>query len=205
MTSSELKKSTQARAAAVAELLHSECTILQELYREKETFTADLAAHQLVSVVPPSSQLEAKDKLWCLHSALRQCHALMERAISKEEEELGDGTTGAYETQRKLVKDRLGLLLVNTEELLRAAECGTVVTPTVDVLETKSPTTLFELKVWVYQVFKEVAYWSRTTSTILRDMPVVIAREEARTTRAPMFTRAPRFTRATRSIRRTQR
>lgn len=90
---------------------------------------------RLVSVPSPSTQLGARDKLWCVHSALLQCHILMERAIAKEEAELGSSKRADYETQRKMVKDRLSLLLMNTEELLRTMDGAAVQTPSVDGLE----------------------------------------------------------------------
>lgn len=88
-----------------------------------------------MSVPPPSSQLDTRDKLWRLHSALLQCHILLERAIAREEEELGSGKKADYETQRKMVKDRLSLLLINTGELLKAVDGAAVQTPSVDGLE----------------------------------------------------------------------
>lgn len=60
---------------------------------------------------------------------------MLERAIAKEEEELGDGNKAEYETQRKMVKDRLSLLLINTGELLKAADGTAVLTPSVEGLE----------------------------------------------------------------------
>lgn len=92
-----------------------------------------MANGSLVSVPPPSSQVNTKDKLWQLHSALLQCHMLLEKAIAKEGEELGDGKAD-YETQRKMVKERLLLLIINTQELLKAVD-GTVQTPSADELE----------------------------------------------------------------------
>lgn len=86
-----------------------------------------------MSVPPPSSQLDTRDKLWRLHSALLQCHVLLEKAIAKEVEELGDGKVD-YETQRKTVKERLSLLIINIRELLKAVD-GTVQTPSADQLE----------------------------------------------------------------------
>uniref|UniRef100_A0A672FRP6 Ciliary neurotrophic factor n=1 Tax=Salarias fasciatus TaxID=181472 RepID=A0A672FRP6_SALFA len=177
-TGGEMDRGTAAR---VAELLLHECSILLELYRKKEAFTAGLADQRLVSVPLPSSQTDAKDKLWCLHSALLQCLSLLERAIIKEEEELGGGVTGEYEKQRKLVKDRLEFLIRSIGELLRATDGGAVLTPSAEL---NSPTTVFELKVWVYQIFREVDYWTRTTVATLKDLPTVIAKREARTTRA---------------------
>lgn len=107
------------------------------LKRKKENFTADVvvADGRLVSVPPPSSQLDTRDKLWRLHSALLQCRSLLDRAIAKEEEELGDGKKGEYETQRKMVKDRLSLLLINTGELLKAVDGTAVLTPSSEGLE----------------------------------------------------------------------
>lgn len=107
------------------------------LKRKKESFAADVsvADGHLVSVPPPSSQLDTRDKLWRLHSALLQCHILLERAIAREEEELGSGKKADYETQRKMVKDRLSLLLINTGELLKAVDGTAVQTPSVDGLE----------------------------------------------------------------------
>lgn len=91
-----------------------------------------------MSVPPPSSQLDTRDKLWRLHSALHQCHILLGTAIAKEEEELGGGKKADYETNRKMVKDRLALLLINTGELLKAVDGTAVQTPSVDGLEVSS-------------------------------------------------------------------
>ncbi|XP_038569357.1 ciliary neurotrophic factor [Micropterus salmoides] len=185
MTGSDLGRTTAARAAAIAEQLHHECSVLLELYRKKENFTADVAVAdgRLVSVPPPSSQLDTRDKLWRLHSALLQCRSLLDRAIAKEEEELGDGKKGEYETQRKMVKDRLSLLLINTGELLKAVDGTAVLTPSSEGLELDDPTILFELKLWVYRIFKEVDYWTKTAITTLQAMPSVVAKERTRNTR----------------------
>lgn len=106
------------------------------LKRKREPFTSDVPAADsgLVSIPPSSSQLDSRDTLWRLHSALLQCYMFLERAIAKEIEELGDGRMGEYETQRQMVKDRLSLLIINTRELLRAAD-GSVQTSSVDELE----------------------------------------------------------------------
>lgn len=53
---------------------------------------------------------------------------LMERVIAKEDEELGGDKEAEYETQRKMVKDRLSLLLINTGELLKAIDGSAAVT-----------------------------------------------------------------------------
>ncbi|XP_031141759.1 ciliary neurotrophic factor [Sander lucioperca] len=182
---SDLSRTAVARATAIAELLRYECSILLELYRKKESFTADVTVtdSRLVSVPPPSSQLETKDKLWCLHSALLQCRSFLERAIAKEEEQLGGGKKGDYETQRKMVKERLSLLLINTGELLKTASGVMVLTPSLEGLELDGPTILFELKLWVYRIFEEVDYWTKMAITTLQALPSVIAKERVRTTR----------------------
>lgn len=56
----------------------------------------------------------------------------MERAIAREEEELGSGKKAEYETQRKMVKDRLSLLLITTGELLKAVDSTVVLTPSME-------------------------------------------------------------------------
>ncbi|KAM9857470.1 ciliary neurotrophic factor [Aulostomus maculatus] len=184
MTGSDPIRTTVARAVAIAEQLHLECSILLELYRKRETLPADFTVpdSRLVSVPPPSSQLDTRDKLWRLHSALLQCRGLLDRAITKEEEELSSGKKGEYETQRKMVKDRLSLLIINTGELLKAVDGPAVVTPCPEGMELEG-LTMFDLKLWVYRVFKEVDYWTNTTITTLQAMPSVIAKERARTTR----------------------
>lgn len=185
MTGVDVSRTTVARATAIAEQLRYECSILLELYRKKESFTADTTVTdgRLVSVPPPSSQLDTRDKLWRLHSALLQCRSLLERAVAREEEELGGGKAGDYETQRKMVKERLSLLLINTGELLKAADGTAVLTPSTEGLELDGPTVLFELKVWVYRIFREVDYWTKTAITTLQALPSVTDKERVRTAR----------------------
>ncbi|XP_034543011.1 ciliary neurotrophic factor [Notolabrus celidotus] len=198
MTGSDLSRTntsnTAARALAIAEQLHHECSILLELYRKKESFAADVPVSdsRLVSVPPPSSQLDTRDQLWRLHSALLQCRSLMERAIAKEEEELDDGRKSEYETQRKMVKDRLSFLLITIGELLKAADGTVGVTPSGEGLELDGPTVLFELKLWVYRIFKEVDYWTKTAITTLQALPSVTAKERARTRQVRSTRRARR-------------
>ncbi|XP_029360340.1 ciliary neurotrophic factor [Echeneis naucrates] len=174
------------RAAAIAQQLHRESSVLLELYRKKESFTPDVAgsAGHLVSVPPPSSQLDTRDKLWRLHSALLQCRSLVERAIAREEEELGGGNKDDYETQRKIVKERLSLLLINTGELLKSVDGPAILTPSLEGLELESPTSLFELKLWVYRIFTEVDYWTKMAITTLQDLPSILAKKQVRTTQA---------------------
>lgn len=85
-----------------------------------------------MSVPSPPSQ-DSRAKLWRLHAALLQCQKLLEKAIAKEVEELGDAEVN-YETQRKVVKERLCFLISNIQELLKAAG-GAAQIPSVDELE----------------------------------------------------------------------
>ncbi|XP_026158630.1 ciliary neurotrophic factor [Mastacembelus armatus] len=181
---SDLSRTTVARAAAIAEQLHHECSILLELYKTQESLTEDItiADSRLVSIPSPSSQSDTKDKLWCLHSALLQCRSLLERAIAREEQDLGSENRGEYETQKKMVKERLSLLLINTGELLKAVDGMAVLTPNSEGLELDGPN-LFDLKIWVYRIFKEVDYWTKMAITTLQDLPSVIVKERVRTTR----------------------
>ncbi|KAM9818376.1 ciliary neurotrophic factor isoform 1-T3 [Syngnathus typhle] len=164
-------RTTAARAAAIAELLLLEVSNLLELYSKRESLSADVIEDsRLVSVPPPSSQLDTPDKLWRLHTALLQCRALMEQAIAKEDGELGNGT-GEYETLRKMVKERLWLLINITGELVKAVGGPAVVTPSLNDSLEPDNLSVFELKLWVFRVFTEVDYWAKTAVAILQALP----------------------------------
>lgn len=45
------------------------------------------------------------------------------------------------------------------------------------------PTVLFELKLWVYRIYKEVDYWTKTAITTLQALPSVLAKERVMATR----------------------
>ncbi|XP_008315164.1 uncharacterized protein LOC103383696 [Cynoglossus semilaevis] len=181
----EPSRTTMTRTTAIAEQLHYECCVLLELYKKKESFTTDVlvADGRLVTVPPPSSQLDTTDKLWRLHSALLQCSSLLEIAIIKEEEELGGGKTGDYESQRKTVKERLSFLLVSMGELRKAVDGSVSLTPTLEGLKLDGPTALFELKLWIYRIFEELDYWTKMVISTLQGLSSVLAKERARTTR----------------------
>ncbi|KAM9769927.1 ciliary neurotrophic factor isoform 1-T2 [Menidia menidia] len=180
---SELGRTAAARSADIAAQLHHECSILLDLYRKREGFPPDVADGRLVSVPPPSSQLDTRDKLWRLHSALLQCRTLLERAIAKEEEELGGGTKGEYENMRKTVKDRLSYLLISTGELLRATDGSSILTPSFEGPELDGPTVVFELKVWVYRIFEEVDHWTEAAIGILQELLSGVSKERTRSAR----------------------
>ncbi|XP_034045144.1 ciliary neurotrophic factor [Thalassophryne amazonica] len=186
MTGPEPNRTTAARATSIAELLQHECSILLELYRKKEGFTSDLPVGdgRLVSVPPLSSQLDSRDKLWRVHSALLQCRSLMERSIIKEDEEFGTDI-GEYESQRNMVKDRLSLLLANTAEL-KAIDGTVVLSP---MLEVNATTNVFDLKIWIYRIFKELDHWTKTAITVLQALSSVTPKERARRVRSTRSTR----------------
>ncbi|XP_077461433.1 ciliary neurotrophic factor [Stigmatopora argus] len=168
----EHRRTTPARAVVIAELLHLESSNLLELYRKRETFIANVISgdSRLVSVPPPSSQLDTRDKLWRLQTALLQCRGLMERAIAKEDEELST-EMGEYKTLRKMVSDRL-LYLVNTiGEVIKAMDGPALVTPSFNDSLEPDNLTVFEMKLWVFRVFIEVDYWAKTAETVLQALP----------------------------------
>lgn len=47
-----------------------------------------------------------------------------------------------------------------------------------------TPSSLFDLKLWVYGIFKEVDFWTKMTITTLQALPTLIPKERGRTTRA---------------------
>lgn len=177
---------TVSSAVSIAEQLQYDCSILLELFRKKESFSSDVAVAdgRLVSVQLSSTLLDSRDKLWCLYSALVQCRTLMEKAISKEEEELSNGQTGEYEKQRKVVKERVSFLIAKTGEMIKSQDSSALLTPSVGP-EVECPTVLFELKLWVYRVYKELDYWAKlaiSTLQALHKEPVGARR--ARSTRS---------------------
>uniref|UniRef100_A0A1A8D3A4 Uncharacterized protein n=1 Tax=Nothobranchius kadleci TaxID=1051664 RepID=A0A1A8D3A4_NOTKA len=157
------------RAAETAKLLQHECALLLELYRKREHFPAEVADGTQVSVPLPSSQLDTGSKLWRLHSALLQCRALLERAIAREDEELGDGEKGEYEERRERMKNRLSYLLNHTEKLLKATD-GNILAPDLEGLELNGPNVLFKLKLWVYRIYRDVEHWSKVAVTLLNEL-----------------------------------
>ncbi|KAM8842697.1 ciliary neurotrophic factor [Synchiropus picturatus] len=157
------------QAIAVAEQLSVECSTLLELYKQKESFTSEVADSRLVSAPHPSAQLDSGDKLWSLHMALLQCRGLMKRAMEREEKELGSEKNGSYEGQRRVVKERLSLLVGRTAEILKAVKGAAAVPPSLAEPEWDGSST-FELKVWVFRVFKEVDYWTKAAITTLKSL-----------------------------------
>ncbi|KAF6733483.1 hypothetical protein FQA47_020573 [Oryzias melastigma] len=183
MKSSNLSRTAVNRASMIALQLQGESSKLLELYIQKESFPDNVTDARLVVVPPPSSQLDARDKLWRLHSALLQTQSLLERAIAKEEEELGGGVKGEYENQRKMVKGRLSILLLSTGNLLKAVDGAASLTPSLEGSELDGPTTLFQLKLWLLQVFREVHHWSKAAANTFQELLGKAAEERSSTTR----------------------
>ncbi|KAM9313670.1 ciliary neurotrophic factor [Pholidichthys leucotaenia] len=168
--------STKDRAIQIAMMLQKECNALLEQYKKRENLP-EKTHDCLVEFRTLTSQLEAGDKLWVLHSALQHCHKLMVEAIVKEEEELGDGIMGMYESQRKIVKERLSHLIFNINQLLKAANGQNTSTLSFEV---NAPKNLFDLKCWIHQVYKEVKHWTQTAIDVLKKVSSVNDNEEPR-------------------------
>ncbi|XP_061881971.1 ciliary neurotrophic factor [Entelurus aequoreus] len=191
----QFDKKSAVRAASVGRLLKRECWSLLDFYSKRENLPADVggADPRLVSVPPPSSQLDSRDQLWRLHVALLQCRSLMESAIAKEDEELGAGQDqdqdqGQYASLRSTVKERLKLLAFCVSELLGAGDGPAVPTPASgDSLE-RADGSLFELKLLVLRIFQEVDYWAKTAVAILQ----TLSKEPARNTRLRRSIRSTR-------------
>ncbi|KAK7929242.1 hypothetical protein WMY93_005637 [Mugilogobius chulae] len=117
MAPRRIREISMVSAVSIAKQLQYDCTILLELYRKKESFSPSVtvADNRLVSVQLSSTLVDCQDKLWCLHSALVQCKALIDKAISKEEQELGSDEMGEYEKQRKVAQDRLFIYVSRLE------------------------------------------------------------------------------------------
>ncbi|XP_010901627.1 uncharacterized protein LOC105029796 [Esox lucius] len=180
--------SRYARAAAIAEELHHECSVLLELYRKKEEFPEDLAfsEERLVTVPPSSSQLSVYDRVWRLYSALLQCRTLLEGVVRREEV-LGDGEVEAqYEGQKKTVTDRLGYLLEITRRLLVDGDGNAALTPGPENPELSDPKNggLFVLKRGIYRVYSELEHWALAASKSLRALDPGAAAPKERGKRA---------------------
>lgn len=169
-------------AVSLAEQLQNNCSILLELFRKKENFSSDVTVTDGRLVQLSSVLLDSQDRLWGLYSALVQCCTLMDKAIAKEDEELGNGQTGEYEKQRRVVKDRLSYLIAKTGELIRSQDSAALITPSIEV---ECPTVLFDLKLWVYRIYKELDYWAKMAISTFKALhkPPVQGRSRNWTTR----------------------
>ncbi|CAL1601404.1 unnamed protein product [Knipowitschia caucasica] len=170
----------KSNAVSIAEQLHYECTILLELFRKKESFSSSLTGAD-VRLVPVQQSSDNEGRLWGLYSALVLCQALMDKAMSKEEEELGSGEMGEYEKQRRIVYERLKYLIATIWNLLETKLCSSVGT------EVECPTLLFELKLWIYSVFKEIHFWAEMAGSILLQLESAKGPSRSRTGRSTVI------------------
>ncbi|KAL6118618.1 uncharacterized protein ACO6RY_03389 [Pungitius sinensis] len=150
------------RAVALARLLHHECALLLQLYKEKETFLLDHTsdAGRIVTLSPDPEEPSTEQQVQSLHSALRQCLGLIHCVILKEEEEWGV-LEGDYETTKKSVRGRLEHLLSTTKALVETEDVILEVSPDHKCNEeTDGGGGVFGLKMWTYQVLLELVHWA---------------------------------------------
>ncbi|KAK5848406.1 hypothetical protein PBY51_006023 [Eleginops maclovinus] len=151
------------RAVSIARLLHYECGLLMQLYKEKESFLSSFSpgGGRMVSPSPVSlEEASGEQRVERLHAALRQCLGLLHCVLLKEEEEWGEQEED-YETLKKNVRVRLEHLLLCTRGLLEGPDTALEVTP--DHQGTEEPDGargVFGLKVWTYRVLLELHHWA---------------------------------------------
>ncbi|KAJ8262321.1 hypothetical protein GJAV_G00165130 [Gymnothorax javanicus] len=164
-------RSRTGKAVALARLLHRDCTRLLELYKEKESFPAEhsLETDLILSQCVLAPDLSTDERVWLLHSALRQCLKLLEYVIGREEELEGEGD-GEYHTVRNSVRDRLEHLLHATRVLLEKEEEDFVPIPDPVCnkdIEVDEGDSVFGMKLWIYRVLQELIHWTHSTSEAL--------------------------------------
>ncbi|XP_036372872.1 ciliary neurotrophic factor, partial [Megalops cyprinoides] len=164
-------RSRTGKAAALARLLHRDCTRLLELYREREHFPPEFSPEKgrIVPVAPSAPHLSASERVCLLHSALRQCLGLLERVIGWEEEQGADGE-GEYQSVRNAVRDRLGHLLQSTKALLVDGEGMAALTPdpnNAEEMDGLGRDGAFGAKLWAYRVLQELIHWTHSTAQTL--------------------------------------
>ncbi|CAB1418844.1 unnamed protein product [Pleuronectes platessa] len=155
-------RSRTGRAAALARLLHHECTRLLQLYKERETFLLDHTpdSGRILSLSPDSEEPSSEETVQLLHAALRQCLGLLHCVILKEEEEWGE-LEGDYETMRTNVRARLEHLLHSTKSLAESESKPLEVTPDHQCNEEPDGAGgAFGLKMWTYRVLLELIHWA---------------------------------------------
>uniref|UniRef100_A0AAY4AEW7 Ciliary neurotrophic factor n=1 Tax=Denticeps clupeoides TaxID=299321 RepID=A0AAY4AEW7_9TELE len=143
--------------------------------KEKETFPdSGVGEERLVTVPPPEPRRPAAENVRLLYSALSRCVCLLDRAVDREDDELGVEEDSEYLRQRKAVRERLAHLARSTKSLLVDGG-GTAAQPTNPPLEIlcdpDGPTGTFALKLWIYQVLHEVVRWTNTAFEVLHSLP----------------------------------
>ncbi|KAJ8416491.1 hypothetical protein AAFF_G00357790 [Aldrovandia affinis] len=177
-------RSRTGKAVSLARLLHRDCTRLLELYKEKESLPSEhsLEMDRIVSLCVSSPNLSTDERVWLLHSALRQCLGLLEYVIGREEELEGEGE-GEYESVRNSVRDRLGHLLHTTRVLLKNEEETNVPAPDPDCNKVKEVEVdegdgTFGVKLWIYRVLQELIHWTHSASETLHTLHSEREREQ---------------------------
>ncbi|KAJ8383140.1 hypothetical protein SKAU_G00039180 [Synaphobranchus kaupii] len=146
-------RSRTGKAVALARLLHRDCTRLLELY------VSDIN----------HDRYHCNERVWLLHSALKQCLGLLEYVIGREEELEGEGD-GEYESVRNSVRDRLGHLLHTTRVLLEKEEEAEMPAHDPDCnkdVEVDEGDGVFGVKLWIYRVLQELIHWTHSASEAL--------------------------------------
>lgn len=163
------------RVAALARLLHRDCTRLLELYNERESFPAPPVAsgERLVSLSGCADAQSAVERVGHVHSALRGCLELLDCLMRRELEEMGEELQGEYESLRRTVQDRLAHLLHSTAALLEdtAGDCQ----PDPDVQCSEGQDEVegsgsFAAKLWTYRVLLELIHWTESACLTLHTL-----------------------------------
>ncbi|XP_051756055.1 uncharacterized protein LOC127515919 [Ctenopharyngodon idella] len=165
-------KSATDRAAALARLLHRDCTRLLELYKERESFLSHHVpgGERLVTLALCPEAPSTAEQVGHVRSALRRCKELLECLISREVEEMGQELEGEFESLRKTVKDRLGHLVHSTGALLENGEGGCPPSPQIQCNEGQDEVEgsgSFAAKLWTYRVLLELIHWTDSASQTL--------------------------------------
>ncbi|KAL1272131.1 hypothetical protein QQF64_031147 [Cirrhinus molitorella] len=164
------QRSATDRAAALARLLHRDCTRLLELYKERENFLSHHVpdGERLVALGLCPEALTTAEQVGHVRSALRRCKELLECLITREVEEMGEELEGEYESLRKTVKDRLGHLVHSTAALLENGEGGCPPSPPLQCTEGQDEVDdSFAAKLWTYRVLLELIHWTDSASQTL--------------------------------------
>ncbi|XP_051502065.1 ciliary neurotrophic factor-like [Myxocyprinus asiaticus] len=162
----ELDASVPGRsAAALARLLHRDCTRLLELYKERESFLSHHVpeGERLVTLALCPEALTTAEQVGHVRSALRRCKELLECLITREVEEMGKELEGEYESLRMTVKDRLGHFVHSTGALLENGEDGCPPSPNFECAEGQDEVEgsgSFAAKLWTYRVLLELIHWT---------------------------------------------
>ncbi|XP_073698975.1 ciliary neurotrophic factor [Garra rufa] len=158
------------RTAALALLVHEECTQLLELYRNSESLpSSPVDGSYLVSIPPLVPQLSDAEKISLLHAALKECLRLLEDVITRQDADFSDEEDSEYRRKRKTVRDRLGHLLASTGQLL--VDGQKFEAKVKEELDGQAASGSFGLKMWVVRVLQDLVHWTGQTSDTLRSLP----------------------------------